>query len=527
MYRGAGINMTIYSIDWEHPRVDRTWNFPGDEIRVYVYSTQTGANMGYVRYLSGTWQYVKQVMGKLNIPYAGWTGSKLKYNGTWELEMYGPDDEGWLRGGSYYYDGSSFGISHVQWGLDSTSKWGAQTGIWLEFNFNKYGFLGNPGRYRTSALLTKVGLETGTYELKAYTLGYVQKKPITVYAQKGQQADTKINLVIGVNMTANIKFKKEGILTHVPYNSSARIRVFNENDQLVATWFSSLFDRATFYKGVVHKGSTAYGGYGIGPNAISGSKDPTSPDFVEAAQWVRDSTTDLQVLMVGNYLYQENDQYCTTPSDYRWNKFYGIDGWPNYEGTWRIEVDLVNLYQSTKSFPAPPGLLLGESYHIINGVEGPYGGMWKRNHLGPWEQRTVVTVPNAHLGGEASVIFELDQRGLVSGQIAGFTWSDELRPTSWASITASGSAGMFTGCSADGYYDMYLQAGSYELTVVESPGHVSKSAPVTVSTGQQVTGFSFYLERTNVPIPEFGAVMALVSGLSASLYVLGKTNKKG
>ncbi len=138
-----------------------------------------------------------------------------------------------------------------------------------------------------------------------------------------------------------------------------------------------------------------------------------------------------------------------------------------------------------------------------------------------------ITVPNAHLGAEASVVFELDLRGLVSGQIAGFSWSDELRPTSWASITAAGAGGTFTVYSADGYYDMYLPAGTYEFTVMESPGHATKSSSITVSTGQTVTGYSFYLERTNVPIPEFGPVIALVAALGASLYILRRTRKRG
>ncbi len=43
MYRGAGINVTLYSIDWEHPRVDRPWNFPGEYVRVNVYNIKTTA----------------------------------------------------------------------------------------------------------------------------------------------------------------------------------------------------------------------------------------------------------------------------------------------------------------------------------------------------------------------------------------------------------------------------------------------------------------------------------------------------
>jgi len=540
MYRGAGINATPYSIDWEHPRVDKSWNFPDDEIRVYVYNSETHASFGFMKYWKpdptliggGRWTTPQQIMGSTTVPDKSWPTSrtKLKYNGSSSLEQYGPDVLGWLTGGATYYDTiipgvrDRFGIPHVSWGLDGPGKTDAQTGIWLIRMYSRYGFLINPGTYRGRDLKTKVALETGTYELKAYTLGYVQKKPIVVYSAKGQQTDTKINLVVGVNITANIKFKKEGIFTHIPYNSSVRLRVFNDNDELSATWFSNLYDRLKFYNGVIHVGSTAYGGYGKGFDEKLSSSD-------EQRDWIRDSTTDMQVLLVGNYLYTENDQYCECPSDYRWNNFYGIDGWPNYQGNWRIEIDVINLCYSDKSFPAPPGLLLGEGYHIINGAEGPYNGIWKYNHLGPWEQRMVVTVPNAHLGAEASVVFELDLRGLVSGQITGFTWSDELRPVSWASITASGTGGTFTAYSWDGYYDVYLPAGSYEFTVAEwSPnneGHNAKATSLTVSAGQLATGFSFYLERSNIPIPEFGAIIALVTALGASLYILRRTRTKG
>jgi len=521
MYRGAGINMTVYSIDWEHPRVDRPWNFPGDDIRVYVINTETGASMGYVRYWSGTgWSTPTQAMGKTTVPYDGWTGaSKLKYNGSWVLERQGPDSEGWLTG-TYWSWWSTHPSASV---LDGAGKTDAQTGIWLEFGYDAMGFLVSPSNYRDSDLKTKVALETGIYELKGYTLGYVQKKSITVYAQKGQQTDTKINLAIGVNITVNIKFKKEGIFTHVPYNSTVRIRVYNDNDELAATWHSTLYDTLLFYKGVIHSGTTAYGGYGTGPYAITGA--------TENRDWVRDSTTELQVILVGNHYWVENDWYSKAPFDDKWYRSYGIDGYPNYQGNWRIEVDMANMYYSDKSFPAPPGLLLGEDYHIINGVEGPYGGIWKYDHLGPWEQRMVVTVPNAHLGAEASVVFELDLRGLVSGQIAGFTWSDELRPVSWASITASGAAGTWTHYSWDGYYDMYLPAGSYELTVEAweaGAGYNSQTSSITVSTGQLVTGFSFYLERSNIPIPEFPvAIIGLISALGASLYILRRTRRKG
>ena len=53
MYRGAGINVTLYSIDWEHPRVDKwTLDIPPTEqvpIKVKVFDAD-GNFMGNVRY---------------------------------------------------------------------------------------------------------------------------------------------------------------------------------------------------------------------------------------------------------------------------------------------------------------------------------------------------------------------------------------------------------------------------------------------------------------------------------------------
>ncbi len=372
MYRGAGINVTVYSIDWEHPRTDKYWTFSGDDVRVYVLNS-AGTSMNYIKYFSNTqaqprWSTPGQKAGVTTIPFAGtpYTDagkSKLKYNGSWEVDSWGPDAEGWLPG--YYYDtdwykylytGSTFstGIAHHAWGFDGTAtKTDAQTGIWLEFGYDKYGFLANPGRYRNADRSTKLALETGTYTLKGYTLGYVQKKDITVYAQKGQQSDTKLNLAQGVNITVNIKFKKEGIFSELPYNSSFRIRVFDDNGALVATWFTTSYDKSGFYTGVIQDGIKAYGGYGTGKKPYSSSLPNAGAD----KNWVEDHTNELQVLFAGNYLFQEIDQYATVPKDNRWSTFYGIDGWPNYQGNYHVEVDAVNLYQSTQSFPAPQGLL--------------------------------------------------------------------------------------------------------------------------------------------------------------------------
>ena len=58
-------------------------------------------------------------------------------------------------------------------------------------------------------------------------------------AAPGQVADIKINLIIGVNVSLQILFKKENIITPTTANMSARVRLFDDSGNLVAEWMSS------------------------------------------------------------------------------------------------------------------------------------------------------------------------------------------------------------------------------------------------------------------------------------------------
>jgi hypothetical protein len=514
MYRGAGINVTLYSIDWQHPAMPKPWVWPGAPIVVEVYDNASNP-IGEIKYWDGSvWKRPKQVEGNTTIPYEGWEGlSKLKFNGSTAVDGYGPDADSW-------------------------SSWRTATdergNVWWLSYFRVASFLADPSMYRKADLSTKLGLETGTYKIKGFTYGYVDRfweeekagigKTTEVYVQKGHQADTKLQLIVGVNITVTIKFKKEGIFDHVPYNSSMRVRLFDKNGKLVGALESSL---STFVK-TTDKEKIALISY-------------IRPSWAPESEWVKtdvvpDNTTTVIVLIAGaGRRYIEPDWYNVVPKNRDMYNGYGIAGSKYlggdyfYSEPWTVEVDVVNCYYSNAWYPPPPGLLMGESYHIIAGVEGPYGNQWSFNHLGPFEQRTVWTVPNAPLSGEASVYYELDLRGLVSGLVYGFTYSNGIRPISWASAEAVGESGTFTVYTYDGYYEMYLSPGSYTLTVTEWPGgagHEIASAPITVSEGQLVTGFSFTLEESHIPIPEFPvAAIALISAIAASLYILRRIKK--
>ena len=48
LYRGVGFNITVYSIDWEQPRVNRNWLYPGNDIGVGIFKAANMTNPVWV-----------------------------------------------------------------------------------------------------------------------------------------------------------------------------------------------------------------------------------------------------------------------------------------------------------------------------------------------------------------------------------------------------------------------------------------------------------------------------------------------
>jgi hypothetical protein len=191
-------------------------------------------------------------------------------------------------------------------------------------------------------------------------------------------------------------------------------------------------------------------------------------------------------------------------------------------GTYTIELDFVPL-----DLDAPTtwvtGLLAGE----YGNKDRPYYYPW--NHLGPYEQRTVVTVtvPDS---GEVSPIFEVDLRGSVKGYALAYNWKGELRTVGWATVYAGAAPddGTLTAYTLGGFFDMYLPAGTHTLKMA-SWGHATGSFPVSVTEGADLMGIWFEMEQTGVPIPEFpmaGMALALAASLAASICALGRIRRR-
>jgi len=354
----------------------------------------------------------------------------------------------------------------------------------------------------------------GSYTFKVSTYGYVQPSLTEVYGIEGNMTtDFRINLLVGANITLNIKFKTEEILSNVPYNMSMRIRMFNDVGDLVGVWLTGSADD-------VLNEVQLEAGLGQNPTnlALVESLDPVHR--AAALIWyVPSGTSDLKVTLAGIPSYSDPIFQGTTS--------HGIEAAPLYDGSWTFEVDTVNWYDARSFYPLVLGLLQGESFHIIASEPYPYGwtsDILSANHLGPFSQPDLWNMPNTNIDTEISSIQSLNLNGYMRGQVLALTWSDEARSASWIRIQASNNNGLsLVAYSLDGFYDMYLLPGAYSLRVTEwtvrSEGHkVIDTMQVYVSPGQQGS-VNLVLEESGIPLPEPSAVLLLSLLLVMSLMV--------
>jgi hypothetical protein len=520
MYRGGGINVTAFSIDWQHPRINRDWIWVNDEdANIYVVQKETGNTMGKIKFFdrtgwalnleapSGSWGWNTpekgpDLDGTVNDPDPANEGEARTAGGNTIPWVRRPDGGG-LRWGDTDADGTverewtklKFNGSSVLEENGPEETIGATTPdlndematLWYATIFDGAGFLTSPGSYRDADFRTVLALETGEYGFSAEVYGYVLKEAekYQVFVQKGYQADTKLNLMIGVNMTFTVSFKKEGIFDETPYSGKVFIRVYDEDGNYVAE---------------------------------------ASKDF--------DPGLSVWTTTTGGIV-------------------SGIDGYPNYLGDWTIIVDTWYTYRNANYagfgdglgpggvfYPPVPGLLHGWAFEFFRlTLEEEFQLTTEEalqcvcNYLPPYELRTEVIIPNTHLFGEVSVIFELDERAHLTGQIAGFSWSDELRTISWATIFVSGPEGdlapVFT---FDGQYEFFASPGDYELTIGVFPGdagYLTQTITLTAPDSGSAQYNFLNMERSNIPIPEFPtAIIAVLSALAASLYIFRKAQPK-
>jgi len=460
LYRGVGWNITAYSIDFEQPRVDRMWQWGGEPLYISIVDS---------------------------------TGTEVDKNKATQSSTV---NNVWVSG-----DGVNTALSHTHGVF-----FGSSASYDNEGGFAKYIGIFNRDLF-TDWYDDSTSFESGQYSLKGYTYGYIQNKDFTYFGQKGQVVDGKVNLIIGVNLTIQVVFKKEHILTATPWNMSMRVRVFDDSGALRAEWMTS----DEHYPLTNAAGTIKFNYLPAGTASVT----------------IHTAGIDEEVSTQDD----AGDPAGLAPNA------YGIPGAPDYTGGYSVEVDFVNWYNGydpvtgagpgTYWYPPPIGLLEGESFHTVPGSPaGPFGytgTVLAANHLGPYGQEGVWSLPNAHESGEVSGVWEVDQRGYVGGGLTAFTWSNERRPVSWALFSVSGAPLGNTTLktySLDGTYDGFLPGGTYSLTITE-PGYTAFTTPFVVTEGQATAGLFVEIQRANIPIPEFsGLAVVLLSTLAASLFLL-------
>src|SRR5208282_3541011 len=606
MIRGPGFNVTIYSIDWERPTVNRAWEFGNPEGWTYrqdaglwgshlsgnsrtgfINSNNVGAEIDLGAYTNGT--------------LADWTGddeAALMASSIGSTNLYQNQFENnvTLNGGGFAItnpDGALFDANQTWFGSEVflVGSIGGDLGLTpLGFPFSAQPFL-PAGQFNNvnslfgvPHLLLSTAFMPGEYNFGGFTYGYVQDQTFSVYADNAQIADVRLNLVIGVNITLDILFKKEHVITPTDFNMSGRVRIFNDQGQLVGEWMSS---EGTYVPPNNEPVGTVNG---VAQNGRSVAADGTSqfpfgplravvpqPLPLNTYNFIPGGTNLLHVTIAGLPQVPAATRNAPAALPAFWNQgdpvftpygcsfvlacyterigvnfftgkigyissqtnipgaaigypfpYTGIAGYPDYQGGWTAEVDFVPWYANNTAcipsigidtapifdisslsgistlcstvaplgtapvfdissplapfgplsttqgnyYPPVDGLLLGESYHIIPGTTATsgisltedaalsstfLGHSMAFNHLGPYSQEGVWQISGAHLSGEASGIFEVDLNGFISGTALAFTWVNDFRPLSWATVSVTGASGAtWNYYTSDGQYGMYL-----------------------------------------------------------------------
>jgi hypothetical protein len=495
MYRGGGINASITSTDWERPEVERNWVWNDTSVNTLVYDISSKNFIDVIYFWNAkqhAWQIPTQNSQFFTLPWPGW------------LTSYGPGSSYLITNGSLPVDRFGPDIPSVP----STDSANTRTTFdFLQENFH-IGFLFNFTSYRLPSFRSNLAIYPGTYALNSWTYGYVQPNVVTLgdlgnvivaVPWLGQVADMNVKLIIGVNLTLAVLFKSEKIIEGTPYNMSVRLRIYDDEDRLVAA--TTLF---TSDAGILLRSSGV--GFFANGQKIRNQALPTGTTLLTYKD------------LAGLFSYVDPSSSATgvrTATIFSADHgIWGSGSFPgSYAGSWTVMVDFVNWSRPTSVYPPAPALLQGESPYFF-----PF------NHLGPYAQRAFALVLNAPLSGEASAEFEVDRRGYIQGTVLGMSWDDATRTMSWVTVKVVDSSGyQYYWYTFDGWFDGYLDPGTYQTTVTEwkhNEGHQQLAFTLNVNQGEQNGALNFILAETQIPIPELATVPLTLAGALAAVLLL-------
>ena len=563
LYRGASFNISVYSKDWQFPTADKTWTYPYMPIYLQI-SDEKGK---LLTPSTSQWIWPMAMQGFGNTSVAVWP--YLFNNPFMMIETH--DAFGVVYGQNEpqypFYKHDYFGPvpADNRWNFRKYDGADHQSFVFAYWGEEAYGegyTVGNK----------PLAFESGVYSFNALTYGYVQKKIASVGVTKGNStADILIKLTQGAEFDLTIKFKHQGVFEPLMFDAMMRVRIFDDAKKLVGEYLTSdWWWQPQFDSRVPRRIANRVGEYHWETIRWDWNLVPTTNPYacpgvrcswthVQRNTWrlnyIPAGTSTVRVVIAGlPDMYGWVGAASPDPAfdmGFEGNAIaapYGIDAMPNYKGAYRVEVDIVptgtvylgwfTLGLQGADTPLPwqyPPWLYTQWYPPFCGSAVLTGESEKyipENHFGPMELRYDVVIPGTHLGGESSMIFELDRRGKVEGPVIGYTYCDDWRSTSWTTVQFTAADGkIYNYYTLDGSFAGYLPSGPYTMAVIfwspaKQEGYKVFTAPFQMSDGATAS-FSVFLEQSGVPIPEFPvAAIVLASALAASLFVLRRRRKQ-
>jgi len=116
--------------------------------------------------------------------------------------------------------------------------------------------------------------------------------------------------------------------------------------------------------------------------------------------------------------------------------------------------------------------------------------------------------------------------GTLSGRVYGYNMYDEAMPLVWARVSAYENESLIQSVptGVNGTYIMFLPSGLLNVTV-QCPGFKTQARFVAISDGGS-SQLNFYLERSEIPIPEFDACFLPILAVLLLAFTTALTRRK-
>ncbi|MEM3522067.1 MAG: hypothetical protein QW589_05730 [Candidatus Bathyarchaeia archaeon] len=370
--------------------------------------------------------------------------------------------------------------------------------------------------------LRDYGLPQGTYIIRATMPGYYQ--PSDVFITLGSGCNNFVNMSLYMLKTGTLKVTVRSVNWQVPPKpldwaypgSSIKIEVRDAYSlDVIATYITrQIILSSTITVNITGLKSDMYSIFVFTPGYYQRSfyrvyiSDGTVTDI--AIDVIKGGVIELELKFMKEYIFSSIDTYpfaLLVPLrveiyDEFELQFMGanISYVPYIEKTFALKLI------GFKTYAGNPALRWLNYYDTTDGVlQRDYGlseGKYSLKVYLPGYKQSSNVVIELPAGGEVNVIIKLERLGHLFGNVYGLNMYNEVLPLSWVSVNARSLEVQSWSSTLDGYFDMWLQKGSY-LVSFTLPGYEPIVQEVFVGDGSETSLNVFYMKSFGYGISEF------------------------